>query len=105
MMSRTVHFFIDPEAPPEVMRSIDETVLLRYREIPHFRGVVVPQSQRGARVEICGISLWDGDLGDSEDLAAEFRGEVHRMAGTGAARTEYEVIRLELRDDLRGTTS
>jgi hypothetical protein len=47
---------------------------------------------------VTGISLWDGPLEDSEEIAAEFRSEVHRVAGTGAARTEYEVIRLELRD-------
>ena len=52
-------------------------------------------------MEVAGISLWDGDLEDSEEIAAEFRREVHRVSGTGAARTAYEVIRLELRDDHR----
>jgi hypothetical protein len=103
MKGRTVNFFIEPEALPEVLRSIDEDVLPRYRALPHFVGVVVLQSQRGARVEVAGISLWDGDLEDSEEIAAEFRQEVHRVAGTGAARTEYEVVRLELREGASGT--
>ena len=98
MKGRTVNFFIDPESLPEVLRVIDEDVMPRFRELPHFVGVVVLQSRRGSRVEIAGISLWDGDLEDSEEIAAEFRREVHRVAGTGAARTAYEVIRLELRD-------
>ena len=102
MKGRTVNFFIEPEALPEVLRSIDEDVLPRYRALPHFVGVVVLQSQRGTRVEVAGISLWDGDLEDSEEIAAEFRREVHRVAGTGAARTEYEVIRLELREGASG---
>lgn len=101
MKGRTVNFFIEPEALPEVLRAIDEDVLPRYRALPHFVGVVVLQSQRGTWVEVAGISLWDGDLEDSEEIAAEFRREVHRVSGTGAARTAYEVIRLELRDDHR----
>lgn len=101
MKGRTVNFFIEPEALPEVLRAIDEDVLPKYRALPHFVGVVVLQSQRGTRIEVAGISLWDGALEDSEEVAAEFRNEVHRIAGTGAARTEYEVIRLELRDDLK----
>ena len=87
MKGRTVNFFIEPEALPEVLRAIDEDVLPRFRALPHFVGVVVLQSQRGTRVEVAGISLWDGDLEDSEEIAAEFRREVHRVAGTGAART------------------
>jgi hypothetical protein len=105
MKSRTVNFFIEPEALPEVMRTIDDDVLPRYREFPHFVGVIVLQSQRGSRIEVAGISLWDGDLDDSEEIAADFRREVHRVAGTGAARTEYEVIRLELRDIPRDGSS
>jgi hypothetical protein len=98
MKGRTATFFIEPEAVPEVLRVIDEDVLPRFRALPHFVGVVVMQSQRGSRVEVAGISLWDGDLEDSEEIAAEFRGEVQRVAGTGAAREVYEVVRLELRD-------
>jgi hypothetical protein len=98
MRGRTVNFFIEPEALPEVLRAIDEDVLPRFRELPHFVGAVVLQSTRGSRIEVAGISLWDGELEDSEEISAEFRREVQRVAGTGAARTEYEVIRLELRD-------
>ncbi|MGD0379452.1 MAG: hypothetical protein ABSC30_05650 [Acidimicrobiales bacterium] len=98
MKGRTVNFFIEPEALPEVLRAIDEDVLPRFRALPHFVGVVVLQSERGARIEVAGISLWDGDLEESEEIASEFRREVQRVAGTGAARTAYEVIRLELRD-------
>src|ERR1700722_7198950 len=98
MKGRTANFFINPEALPEVLRSIDEDVLPRYRALPNFVGVIVLQSERGARVEVAGISLWDGELEDSEEIAAEFRREVQRVAGTGAARTAYDVIRLELRE-------
>lgn len=105
MKGRTVNFFIEPEALPEVLRTIDEEVLPRYREFPHFVGVVVLQSERGSRVEVAGISFWDGDLEDSEEIAAEFRRDVQRVAGTGAARTVYEVIRLELRDGPRDISS
>jgi len=101
MNARTVNFFIEPEALPDVLRAIDDDVLPRYRELPHFVGVVVLQSRRGTRIEVAGISLWDGALEDSEEIAAEFRREVHRVAGTGAARTTYEVIRLELREGPR----
>ena len=98
MKGRTVTFYIEPGQLPEVLRVIDEDVLPRYRALPHFVGVVVLQSERGSRVEVAGISLWDGDLEDSEEIAAEFRREVQRVAGTGAAREVYEVVRLELRD-------
>src|ERR1700689_3082403 len=98
MKGRTVTFFIEPDALPEVLRPIDEDVLPRYRAFPHFVGVIVLQSERGSRVEVAGISLWDGDLDDSEEIAADFRREVQRVAGTGAARTSYEVVRLEVRD-------
>src|SRR5580704_18807558 len=103
MKGRTVNFFIEPDALPEVLRAIDEDVLPRYREFSYFVGVVVLQSTRGSRIEVAGISLWDGELEDSEESAAEFRREVQRVAGTGAARTEYEVIRLELREGASGT--
>ncbi len=102
MKGRTVNFYVDPESLPEVLRAMDEDVIPRFRALPHFVGVVVLQSQRGSRIEIAGISLWDGDLEDSEEISAELRREVQRVAGTGAARTEYEVIRLELRDGTRG---
>ena len=105
MKGRTVNFYIEPEALPEVLRVIDEDVLPRYRALPHFVGVVVLQSERGSRVEVAGISLWDGDLEDSEEIAAEFRREVQRVAGTGAAREVYEVVRLELRDEPRRISS
>jgi hypothetical protein len=105
MKGRTMNFFIEREALPEVLRVIDEDVLPRYRAFPHFVGVVVLQSVRGSRIEVAGISLWDGDLEDSEEIAAELRREIQRVAGTGAARTEYEVIRLELRDGARGQSS
>ena len=98
MKGRTVNFFIEPDAVPDVLRAIDEDVLPRYRAFPHFVGIIVLQSERGSRLEVSGISLWDGDLEDSEEIAADFRREVQRVAGTGAARTSYEVIRLELRD-------
>lgn len=101
MKGRTVNFFIEPDALPEVLRAIDDDVLPRYRELPNFVGVIVLQSQRGTRVEVAGISLWEGELEDSEEIAAEFRREVHRVSGTGAARTVYEVVRLELRDGPR----
>jgi hypothetical protein len=99
MRGRTVNFFVDPDALLQVLRSIDEEVLPRFRELPSFVGVVVLQAQRGTRIEVAAISLWDGNLEDSEEISAEFRREVRRVAGTGASRTEYEVIRLELRDD------
>ena len=105
MKGRTVNFFIEREALPEVLRAIDEDVLPRYRAFPHFVGVIVLQSERGTRLEVAGISLWDGDLDDSEEIAAEFRREVQRVAGTGAARTSYDVIRLELRDDPGGLST
>jgi hypothetical protein len=105
MKGRTVNFFIEREALPEVLRAIDEDVLPRYRALPHFVGVIVLQSVRGPRVEVAGISLWDGSLEDSEEIAAEFRQEVNRVAGTGAARTEYEVIRLELADGPKDLSS
>jgi hypothetical protein len=57
MKGRTVTFFIEPDALPEVLRTIDEDVLPRYRAFPHFVGVIVLQSERGSRVEIAGISL------------------------------------------------
>ena len=98
MKGRTVNFFIEPEALPDVLRAIDEDVLPRYPGVPALRRCGGPAVTRGTRIEVAGISLWDGELEDSEEIAAEFRREVHRVAGTGAARTAYEVIRLELRD-------
>jgi|ERR1700688_2224826 len=99
MKGRTISFFVDSEALPHVLLSIDEEVLPRFREFPSFVGVVVLQAQRGTRIEVAAISLWNGNLEESEEISAEFRREVQRVAGTGASRTEYEVVRLELRDD------
>ena len=38
MKGRTMNFFIEREALPEVLRVIDEDVLPRYRAFPHFVG-------------------------------------------------------------------
>src|SRR5580658_5277266 len=105
MKGRTVNFFIEPDAVPDVLRAIDEDVLPQYRDFPHFVGIIVLRSERGSRLEVSGISLWDGDLDGSEEIAAELRREIDRVGGTGASRTSYDVIRLELRDDPRDRTS
>ena len=70
----------------------------------NLENMAIPAPPRPA-VEVAGISLWEGELEDSEEIAAEFRREVHRVSGTGAARTVYEVVRLELRDGPRALSS
>jgi hypothetical protein len=98
MQGRSVNFFIDSEQLPDVLQAIDENVVPRFTALPHFVGLVVLRSRHGARTEVTGISLWDGELEDSEEIAAEFRKEVHRVAGTSASRKEFDVLRLEFRD-------
>jgi len=99
MKGRTVNFFVEPAMLPELLRAIDEEVLPSFRELPSFIGMVVLRSQQGSRTEVTGISLWEGDLEDSEEVAAEFRREVHRVSGTGASRKAHDVLRLELRGE------
>ena len=69
MKGRTVNFFIEPEALPEVLRAIDEDVLPRYRAFPHFVGVVVLQSTRGSRIEVAGKLCSRSSLRSSIRLA------------------------------------
>ena len=96
--SRIVSFFAESDQIPEVVHAIDNEVLPRFNQLPHFLGFVGLQSESGSRPEVVGISLWASDLDTSEAASEEFRDEIHRVTGTTPSRKGYDVLRVMVYD-------
>jgi len=98
MRSRSVSFFVDEPLVPEVVRRIQEDVLPRFSEFPHFLGLVALQSEVGPRPEIVAMSFWDDGLEDSEAISDSFRSEIETVTGTAPARRAFDILRVMVRD-------
>jgi len=96
--SRVVNFFVEPESLPAVVQAIEDEVLPRFSALPNFVGLVCLKSQRGARAEVVGISLWSGDLEPSEAASEVLRDGVSQLTGTTPARRSYEILRARVLD-------
>lgn len=94
MRARTVSFYIDSTLMPEVLRALDEELLPHYLALPHFLGLVVLESETETRPEVLGMSLWDGDMSDCDDIIEGFLRRLYDVTGTSATRKRYEVLRL-----------
>ncbi|HXW38159.1 MAG TPA: hypothetical protein VEJ44_00580 [Acidimicrobiales bacterium] len=93
MRARTLSFYIDRNLLSDVTNVIDNDLLPRHREMPHFLGLIVIDTGDRRR-EVVGMSVWDGDLADSEEVIAEVRGRLGALAGTSPATRSYDVLRL-----------
>jgi hypothetical protein len=93
MQARTLSFFINREVLDEVMEIFDTDVLPRFLGLPHFLGLIVVDTE-DVRHEVLGLSVWDGDLDDSEEIVSEFRRRLVDIAGTSPTSKAYEVLRL-----------
>ena len=96
--SRVVSFFVEPESLPVVAQAIEDQVLARFSALPNFVGLVCLTSQRGARAEVVGISLWSGDLDPSEEASEVLRTGVSQLTGTIPSRRSYEILRARVLD-------
>lgn len=92
--SRVVSFFADADLIPDIVRAIDEDVLPRYQELPHFVSFVALRSETGPRPEVVAISVWRSGLEGSEEISEAFRDEVHRVTGTTPSRRGYDTLRI-----------
>jgi hypothetical protein len=93
--ARTVSFYIDPEFVPQVLEALDTELIPQYREVPHFVGLVVLESEEETgRPEFVGISVWDGDRTDCDDVIEVFLSRLFDVAGTSATTRRYDVVRL-----------
>jgi hypothetical protein len=102
MKARTVSFYIEAALMPEVLRTLDEELLPQYIDLPHFLGLVVLESETETRPEVVGMSLWDGDLRDCDDIIEGFLRRLYDVTGTSATRKRYEVLRLVSNTPLLG---
>lgn len=93
MRARTLSFYIDPSQLIDVMRVVDEEIVPAYRSMPHFVGLVILRSERTPR-QVIGMSFWDGDLEESEELIEGFRQRLREVADTSLATEPHEVLRL-----------
>lgn len=98
MRARTVSFYIDPQFVPQVLEALDNDLIPQYREVPHFVGLVVLESEIGGRPEFLGISVWDGDRTDCDDVIEVFLDRLFEVAGTSATTRRYNVVRLVTSD-------
>jgi len=98
MKSRCVSFFVEEPLIPEVVRRIQEDVLPRFSQLPHFLGFVALQSELSPRPEIVAMSFWDDGLEDSEAISDSFRSEIQNVTGTAPARRAFDVLRVMVRD-------
>ena len=97
--SRQVSFYVEPRLVPDVITTIDEEVLPRFSQMPHFLGFVALQSELGgARPEIVALSFSDDGLEDSETASEEFRDEIQRVTGTTSSRKAFDILRVMVHD-------
>jgi hypothetical protein len=92
--ARTVSFYIDPEFVPQVLETLDNELIPRYQEVPHFVGLVVLEGEAEGRPEFVGISVWDGDRTDCDEVIEVFLRRLFDVAGTAATTRRYNVVRL-----------
>jgi len=98
--ARTVSFYIDPEFVPQVLEALDNELIPQYREVPHFIGLVVLESEEEGRPEFLGMSVWDGDRTDCDDVIELFLTRLFDVAGTSATTRHYNVVRLISADNI-----
>jgi hypothetical protein len=98
MKSRQVSFFVETDLLPVVMLTIQDEVLPRFCQMPHFLGFVALRSETGTRPEVAALSFWDDGLEDSEAISEEFRGEIQRVTGTTSSRKAFDILRVIVRD-------
>ena len=94
MKARTVSFYIDPEFVGEVLEALDNELIPQYHEVPHFIGLVVLESEAEGRREFFGMSVWDGERTDCDDVIDAFLDRLFEVAGTSASTRRYNVVRL-----------
>lgn len=92
MKARSWIFSIEPERLAEVMKVVDEKVVPEYRELPNFLGLVVLHAGHVRREVLC-LSLWDGDLGASEDAIERFRRGMANISDAPPAVDTFDVLR------------
>jgi len=66
-------------------------VLPAFQAIPHLVGLMILRSESADR-HVIAMSLWDGDLQDSEGLMSGFRRRLHDLAGAAPSTEPYEVL-------------
>jgi len=93
--ARSVVFYAGDEQKSDVKRRIDEEVLPRFSEAPHFLGFVALQSE-GSR-QVVAMSFWDDGLEGSEAFSEEFQDEIERVTGAALARREFTIVRMLMR--------
>jgi hypothetical protein len=98
MKSRSVSFFVDGDLVPEVVRRVQEDVLPRFSQLPHFLGFVALRSELGPRPEILVMSFWDDGLEESEAISENFRDEIAAVTGSSPARQAFDILRVVVRD-------
>lgn len=86
-------FYIEPTMLDEVLGVIDRELLPLLRTLPHFAGLLVLESDVGARHEVIGLSLWDGCPEESEAFARELVDRLYEMRGTSGTVKSYGVVR------------
>ena len=106
MKCRQLTFFAEPEAVESAMATITDEVIPRFRDIPHFFGYVVLQSDvspghraSDVRRELTVMSFWGDGLEDSDATAKQFIREVNRVAGTNPVRRTFDLLKAVWRDD------
>jgi hypothetical protein len=98
LKSRQVSFFVEEDLLPIVMRTVQDEVLPRFCQMPHFLGFIALRSEMGPRPEVVARSFWDDGLEDFEAISEEFRGELQRLAGTASSRKAFDILRVMVRD-------
>ncbi len=91
-------FFVEQDQIPLVVQAVQEEVLPRFTQLPHFLGFVALQSEVGPRPEVVTMSFWEDGLEDSEAIAEEFRDEIVRVTGKTAARKAFDILRVMVRN-------
>ncbi len=98
MKSGCVSFFVDEDLVPEVVRRVQEDVLPRFSQLPHFLGFVALQSELGPRPEIVAMSFWDDGLDESESISEHFRNAIESVTGASPVRRAFDILRVMVRD-------
>lgn len=98
MKSRQVTFYIDRIDLPRMMTAVEEHVIPRYEDLPHFLGLTVIKADAGTRAEIIVTSFWDDGLEGSEQEASRFIDEIVLATGRNPSRKAFDTLYAQVRD-------
>jgi hypothetical protein len=92
MKCRQYNFYLELDGVPQLMTAVEDHVVSRYNDLPHFLGLTVIKADVGPRAEVTISSFWEDDLEGSEQDASQFIDEIVRLTGDNPSRRVFDIM-------------